>query len=143
MELCLFCKYFPTFWETICGSGELFALGSACVRNDASTHVSACNLSCQVSWFFFTFLSIRQAHGPTVSLYSLRSRVAPRTSSGRGCAPRPPDHSIGSLDQNRVLPHGSVICPRSTVRFLGNGHGACGADIDVARSKLRNVKRCT
>ena len=78
-----------------------------------------------------------------MSLYSLRGRVAPRTSSGRGCAPRPPDHSIGSLDQNRVLPHGSVICPRSTMRFLGKGHGAGGADIDVARSKLRNVKRCT
>jgi len=29
------------------------------------------------------------------------------------------------------------------VRFLGKGHGAGGADIDVAGSKLRNVKRCT
>ncbi len=68
----------------------------------------------------------------------------PRAPHRAAAAPRGhPTTRQGHSIRIAFLPHGSVICPRSTVRFLGKGHGAGGADIDVARSKLRNVKRCT
>ena len=57
-----------------------------------------------------------------LSLHPLRGRVAPPTSSGRGGAPRPLDHSTRPLDQNAVLPH-----------MVARGGARCGAAIRKGR----------
>ena len=77
---------------------------------------------------------------PARSLRSRRCRVAPRTSSDGGCAPWPPSRSARSLDWDCGLPHGSMFFWRSTARFRGRDHGAGGAGMDAARSKLRQVE---